>query len=74
MVYLHKILVTLQFFILMVSIFHSFNICCAEPTDIIVDKSVTFAAKNHDLLGVGVQTKMDGLTYEKKVLNLYKLA
>lgn len=58
----------------MVSIFHSFNICCAEPTDIIVDKSVTFAAKNHDLLGAGVQMKMDGLTYGKKVLNLYNLA
>ena len=74
MVYLHKILVTLQFFILMASIFHSFNIYCAEPTDNTVEKSMTFAAKNHDLSAAGVQMKMDGLTYEKKVLNLYKLA
>ena len=58
----------------MASIFHSFNIYCAEPTDNTVEKSMTFAAKNHDLSGAGVQMKMDGLTYEKKVLNLYKLA
>ena len=58
----------------MACIFHSFNIYCAEPTDNKFDKSMTFAAKNHDLSGTGLQMKMDGLTYEKKMLNLYKLA